>query len=251
MVTERVGYFLKMVGPDKTMDAIRPAFDELISTLEVGEASKPRARCRVRGSEAGARPDRDFQSSCRSITIVCARCTLAQSWVRPFCVGCGLPLGGVQADAGAGAEALGTYEAPEPADPDVERLIREFVARSGFDVVPSSHGWRLTVPSRLDRKQAVYVGPAGTDAEGRALLALVSVCGPANDRDLRILLKLNARMTDGHFAIRVLRGEEYFVVIENLPVESAQASTPQGLVRRIAEAADGLEDRLSRGRDLY
>jgi hypothetical protein len=37
VVTERVGYFLKMVGPDKTMDAIRPAFDELISTLEVAE----------------------------------------------------------------------------------------------------------------------------------------------------------------------------------------------------------------------
>ena len=37
VVTERVGYFLKMVGPDKTMDSIRPAFDELISTLEVEE----------------------------------------------------------------------------------------------------------------------------------------------------------------------------------------------------------------------
>jgi hypothetical protein len=37
VVTERVGYFLKMVGPDKTMDAIRPAFDTLISTLEVEE----------------------------------------------------------------------------------------------------------------------------------------------------------------------------------------------------------------------
>ena len=71
-----------------------------------------------------------------SITIVCARCTLANLESDRFCAGCGLPLGAVQADAGAGTEALGTYEAPEPADPDVERLIREFVARSGFDVVP-------------------------------------------------------------------------------------------------------------------
>ena len=37
VVTDKVGYFLKMVGPDKTMNSIRPAFDELISTLEVGE----------------------------------------------------------------------------------------------------------------------------------------------------------------------------------------------------------------------
>jgi hypothetical protein len=186
-----------------------------------------------------------------SILIVCARCTLANHGSDRFCVGCGLPLGGVQADVDLGAEALGTYEAPEPADPDVERLIRDFVACSGFDVVPSSHGWQLTVPARLDRKQAVYIGPAGTDAEGRALLALVSICGPANDRDLRILLKLNARMTDGHFAIRVLRGEEYFVVIENVPVETAASLDSQSVIRRIAHLADGLEDRLSRGRDVY
>jgi hypothetical protein len=35
VVTDRVGYFLKMVGPDKTMVKVRPAFDELLSTLEV------------------------------------------------------------------------------------------------------------------------------------------------------------------------------------------------------------------------
>jgi hypothetical protein len=186
-----------------------------------------------------------------SAMIVCARCTLANIESSRFCAGCGLPLGGVQPDAGVGAEALGPYEAPEPADADVERLIREFVARSGFDVVPSSHGWRVTVPSRLDRRQAVYIGPAGTDVEGRALLGLVSICGPANDRDCRLLLKHNGRMTDGHFAIRVLRGEEYFVVTENLPVDSAAASDPQSVIRRIADLADGLEDRLSRGRDLY
>ncbi len=186
-----------------------------------------------------------------SIMIVCARCTLANLESERFCAACGLPLGGVQADAGAGAEALGPYEAPEPADPDVARLIRDFVARSGFDVDTSHHGWRVTVPARLDRKQAVYIGPAGTDSEGRALLSLVSISAPANDRDCRLLLKLNVRMTDGHFAIRVLRGEEYFVVVENLAVESAASADAQSMIRRIADLADGLEDRISRGRDLY
>ena len=124
------------------------------------------------------------------------------------------------ADAGAGTDALGPYEVPEPADPDVARLIREFVRRAGYESSPSGQGWQIVVPLRLDRRQAVYVGPAGTDAEGRAILALVSVCGPANDRDCRTLLKLNARIVEGHFAIRVLRGEEYFVVIENLPADS-------------------------------
>ena len=91
----------------------------------------------------------------------------------------------------------------------------------------------------------------GPTRRAAAILSLVSVCGPANDRDARILLKLNARSVEGHFAIRVLRGEEYFVVIENLPADSAARLDASGLVRRIAEAADGLEDRLSRGLDLY
>jgi hypothetical protein len=37
VVTDRVGYFLKMVGPDKTMTSIRPAFDEMLSSIEVAE----------------------------------------------------------------------------------------------------------------------------------------------------------------------------------------------------------------------
>lgn len=184
-------------------------------------------------------------------TIVCARCTLGNHLSSRFCAGCGLPLGAMMLDSGAGSDALGPYEAPEPADPDTSRIIHDLAVRSGYESAPSGHGWRMTVPLQLDRRQAVYIGHSGTDAEGRAILALVSVCGPANDRDTRILLKLNARSVEGHFAIKVLRGEEYFVVIENLTAETAQSVDAAGLVRRIAEAADGLEDRLSRGRDVY
>ncbi|AMV38565.1 hypothetical protein [Planctomyces sp. SH-PL62] len=36
VITDKYGYFLKMVGPDKTMKAITPDFDELVSTLEAG-----------------------------------------------------------------------------------------------------------------------------------------------------------------------------------------------------------------------
>jgi hypothetical protein len=160
-------------------------------------------------------------------------------------------LGAAQPDAGAAADALEPYESPEPADPDVTRLIQEFVKFSHYDASPSGRGWQIVVPMRLDRKQAVYAGPAGTDAEGRAILTLVSVCGPVNDRDCRLLLKLNARSVEGHFAIRVLRGEEYFVVIENLAADSLPALDARSLFRRVAELADGLEDRLSRGADIY
>jgi hypothetical protein len=186
-----------------------------------------------------------------STMIACARCARPNLTSSRFCERCGLPMGSALPDAEAGIDALGPYEAPEPADPDTSRLLRDLVARAGYEAGPSSHGWRMVVPLQLDRRQAVYVGPAGTDPEGRALLSLVSVCGPANDRDARILLKLNARSVEWHFAIKVLRGEEYFVVIQNLASESVVQLDAGSLVRRIAEAADGLEDRLSRGLDLY
>lgn len=37
VTTEKYGYFLKMVGPDKTMTSIRPAFEALIKSIEVEE----------------------------------------------------------------------------------------------------------------------------------------------------------------------------------------------------------------------
>jgi hypothetical protein len=186
-----------------------------------------------------------------SSLIFCTRCALSNHPSNRFCSGCGLPLGKLMPDAEAGSDALGPFEAPEPADPDTSRLIRDFVGRSGYEAGSSGHGWRILVPMQLDRRQAVYFGQAGTDSEGRPIVSLVSVCGPASDRDAQILLKLNARSVDGHFAIKVLRGEEYFVVLRNLTADSLANLDAGGLVRRIAEAADCLEDRLSRGLDLY
>lgn len=185
------------------------------------------------------------------VTIVCARCTLANHISERFCSDCGLPLGSLQPDAEAACDVLEPYEPPEPADPDVAPLIIDFVRRTGHDANSSGRGWQIVVPMRLDRKQAVYIGPAGTDAEGRTILSLVSVCGPVNDRDCRSLLKLNARIVEGNFAIRVLLGEEYFVVIDNITTDMLESVDAARLVRRVAEVADSLEDRLSRGRDLY
>jgi hypothetical protein len=186
-----------------------------------------------------------------SATIACARCAAGNHPSSRFCARCDLPLGAVQPDAEAGLDALNVYEAPDPDEPDAGPELRDLVRRSGCEYAPFGPGWRMIVPLPPDRSQAVYAGPGGTDPDGRALVALVSVSGPANERDARTLLKLNARMPEGRFAIQVLRGEEYFVVAHLLPAEEAAAVDAGSLVQRLARQADGLEDRLSRGRDLY
>ncbi len=181
----------------------------------------------------------------------CARCTTANHPASRFCTGCGLPLGAAEPEAGAWVDALGPYEVPEPADPDVSRQVRDFLTRVGYDAKPSGSNWRVDVLLPMGRKQAVYLGEAGVDADSRSIVSLVSISGTATDRDPRILLKLNARTVEGHFAIKVLRGEEYFVVIRNLTVEDLAQVDARKVVTRIAETADNLEDRLTRGRDLF
>lgn len=184
-------------------------------------------------------------------TILCARCTVENHGSNRFCETCGLPLGAAEPDAEAGLEALGLYEAPDWSDADLAPAVQEFMSRSGFDSAPCGHGWCVTVPLESGRRQAVYVGLTGTDGEGRALMSMVSVCGPANVRDARIVLMLNARTVESHFAIKVLRGEEYFVVVHNRPASEASEAEAGRLLERIARLADSLEARISGGRDLY
>lgn len=186
-----------------------------------------------------------------AMTIACARCAGMNHAADRHCTGCGLPLGKGRPDAVAGLDAIEPQEIPEPADPDVARLVDQFARSSGYEATPTRRGWRLVVPLRLDRRQAVYIGPAGTDSEGRSIVSLVSVCGPVDERDCRGVLKLNSRIVEGRFAVRVLRGEEYFVVIENVAADSLARLSASNLVRRVAQSADGLEDRLSRGADVY
>jgi hypothetical protein len=183
--------------------------------------------------------------------LLCARCTRPNLETSRFCDRCGLPLGAPEADASAVHDVFGASESPEPGELPIDRALHELAARSGFEAQPFGSGWCLSVELPLDRRQAVFLGPAHIDAAGRTLLGLVSVCGPANERDTRTLLKLNARMADAHFAIRVLRGEEYFVVIQHIGLDQAGAIDIERLVESMARLADGLEDRLTRGRDRF
>ena len=185
------------------------------------------------------------------ITVACARCTQSNHPANRYCELCGLPLGRAEADSSIGYDAIDVYEPPDPRDDHSDEQLRDLLTRSGYPASPTGRGWRVVVELPEARRQAVYLGHAGTDGDDQPILALVSVCGPVSERDLRTVLKLNARMIEGHFAVRTLRGEEYIVVIHNIRAEHVLRLDVERLVRRIAETADRLEEQLSRGRDVY
>ncbi len=186
-----------------------------------------------------------------AFAIVCPRCVTGNLSTDRYCELCSLPLGSAAADTDPGIAVFEPFEPLDPADHSCKEDLRDLVRRSGLPASPVGQGWRIVVPLREGRKQAVYLALAGGDSEDRPMVALASVAGPANERDLRSLLRLNARAIEGHFAIRVLRGEEYFLVIHNVAADRVPGLDADRLVRRVADTADRLEERLSRGRDVY
>ena len=105
-----------------------------------------------------------------SITIVCARCTLTNHVSDRYCTNCGLPFGALQPDAGAGSDALGPYEAPEPADPDVARLdpgVRP--AQAATTPTPRARAGRSS--SRcgwIGSRRSTSARPASTPRDGQS-----------------------------------------------------------------------------------
>ena len=142
----------------------------------------------------------------RIVTIVCARCTLANHVSDRYCAACGLPMGSLQPDAGARqrrARALREPRARRSRRDAADRRIREANASRSQPV----RSRMAACCSAAARSQASGLRRASRDRRrGRAMMGLVSVCGPVNDRDCRTLLKLNARIVDGHFAVRGLAG---------------------------------------------
>ena len=187
-----------------------------------------------------------------TVTIVCARCTLANHVSERFCSDCGLPMGALQPDAEAAYDALEPYEAPEPADPDVARLDHRFrQADAATTPIPRAAAGRSSsrcgsIASRRSMSGRREPTPrdgrssAWSRSAGRSTTAIAAPCSSSTRASSRDISPSGC-----------LRGEEYFVVIENLAVDMLNSIDAARLVRRVAEVADGLEDRLSRGRDLY
>ena len=196
------------------------------------------------------RTPRSRELAMMAVTFACARCARPNHPSTRSARAAACPSGTAQARRRGRPRRPGPLRGPRPGRPRPVPSCATWSPGAGSRRPRSATagGWssrcRSTAAGRLPR-------PRRDRRRGPALIGLVSVCGPANDRDARLLLKLNARAVEGHFAIKTLRGEEYFVVVRTILAESPRPNRRRRPRPRIAQAADGLEDRLSRGRDLY
>ena len=155
------------------------------------------------------------------------------------------PAPGTSAAEKAGGVDFGDL-APVTADP--KAMVRSVATAGGYALDESADAWRITVPIGPLRKQAVTVEFGHSDEEGHAMVAFWSVCGPAVEKNATALLRYNAGMLHGAFAVRNVQGADKVVLQSNHLAETLDPLEVSRALSAIAWQADKVEQKLT-GRD--
>jgi membrane protease subunit (stomatin/prohibitin family) len=130
---------------------------------------------------------------------------------------------------------------------DPKQLVRGVAQSSGWQITENGEQWQLVVPVGPLRKQKVIVQFDAKDAEGNAMLAFSSACGPATSQNAMELLKFNTQMVHGAFAIESSPAGDVIVVRANQLIASAEPLAVTKAISAIAWQADKVEEKLAGG----
>ena len=130
-----------------------------------------------------------------------------------------------------------------PADP--RQLVRAVAQTSGWQLTESADRFAVVVPIGALRKQTVEVSFAGKDPQGHPLLSYSSACGPMNDKNATVLLKLNAQLVHGAFAVQSTPSGDMVVIQANQMADTATVLDVSRTISSIAFQADQAEEKLT------
>jgi hypothetical protein len=189
-----------------------------------------------------------------TVTLRCPQCEYENLVLTcGFCIQCGADLSHLvpelpeitSPDSSSTAEIASDHSAD-----NVSALVTAGATLLGVTPARSSAGWRLTLPTRNDRKQAIHVLVDDKD-QAKCTLCFLSICGSASSDNAMALLEWNSRLTGCAFAVRTINDERMFVLTANLPVHMLDAALLAETAQRIAKRADQVENKLSLGADKY
>ena len=147
----------------------------------------------------------------------------------------------------AGAAGAMSFDALAPVARDPKELVQFVVQTAGWQVQESGDVWQVVVPVGSLRKQTVTVNFAAKDAEGDAIIAYSSVCGPSSPQNAMLLLKFNQQMVHGAFAVHNTPAGEMVVVQANQLADTADPLAVTRLITAVAWQADKAEEKLTGG----
>jgi membrane protease subunit (stomatin/prohibitin family) len=134
---------------------------------------------------------------------------------------------------------------PVPVDP--EAMVRGAATAADYQIDSSGKTWAITVPVGSLRKQVVRVDFDRSDDKGHQIVGFWSVCGPAIEKNATALLRYNARLCHGAFAVREVDGAAVVVLQTNLIAETLDPLEVSRVLAAIAWQADKVEAKLTGG----
>jgi hypothetical protein len=156
------------------------------------------------------------------------------------------PVAASRAAAGGGVAAM-NFDALAPTPQDPKALVRTVAQSSGWQIQEHGEQWQVTVPVGPLRKQHVDVNFAARDADGHALIAYSSVCGPASPQHAMVLLKFNQQLVHGAFAVHSTPNGDMVVVQANQLADTATVFDVTQLMTSVAWQADKAEEKMTGG----
>lgn len=182
-------------------------------------------------------------------TVPCPACGAESHVTCRFCIHCGksLPAG----TAAPKRKSTKNVTPPKPTDvpqASTADFLRQVASQAGFEEVKStSNGLSVRLPTEGDRTQQVHVFFDGKDDQGQDVITFLSICAPVDDRAAMTLLRANSGIFYGSYAVRKIKGQEYFVVTSSQLAPTADSAEIKSIIRSVALRADRLEKKLSGG----
>jgi membrane protease subunit (stomatin/prohibitin family) len=160
--------------------------------------------------------------------------------------GFGMMLPGMIQQAMAGVATPAQNAAAQAAAPavDPKTAVRTVAAAAGYAVADAANSLLVTVPVGALRKQVVHV-EFGPNASGQAAINYWSVCGPYDEKNAADLLRYNAEVVHGAFAVKKVGAAEMVVLQANQLAETTTAVDISRVLSAIAWQADQVEQKLT------
>lgn len=132
--------------------------------------------------------------------------------------------------------------APTATDP--RQLVRSVIQGANWQLTEAGDDWTVVVPTGSLRRQLVRVKFGGKDSEGHDVISYSSTCGPASEKNAMLLLRYNAQMVHGAFAVQKTSSGEMIVVQANQLADTADPLEITRVISAIAWQADKVEEKL-------
>lgn len=117
---------------------------------------------------------------------------------------------------------------------DIQEMIRNASGQTAWAITEDAQQWKITLTLGPLTKQDVHVDFSGTDEAGHRIVSIWATCGELDASNALALLRHNAQIIHGAFAVIRADGADVLVIRGNLLADTAD---PLELTRTITAVA--------------